>query len=107
MVNRRQDLFLTIITVVFTLLWLSFFVLITVSKSFNESLDDPGVLMTLFLMVFALFTFIFPFAGLYMWFSDNFKIKSKYLLIFVFSLTPWIVVLLVNIRDRIIELLLA
>ena len=107
MVNRRQDLFLTIITVVFTLLWLSFFVLITVSKSFNESLDAPGVLMTLFLMVFALFTFIFPFAGLYMWFSDNFKIKSKYLLIFVFSLTPWIVVLLVNIRDRIIELLLA
>ena len=97
--KKRQSLLLTIITTVFTLSWLTFFIL----SSFSNVLDDPGVGLTLLLMIFAFFTFIFPFAGLYLWYSDNFRLKSKYLIVLVFSLTPWLVVLLISVRDIILE----
>jgi len=96
--KKRQSFLLTIITTVFTLLWLAFFVL----SSFSNVLDDPGVGLTILLMLFAFFTFIFPFAGLYLWYSDNFRIKSKYLIVLVFSLTPWLIVLLISVRNMIL-----
>jgi len=106
MEKKKHSLLLKIITTVFTLLWLTFFVLISFSKSFAESLDDPSVGMILFFILFSFFTFIFPFAGLYLWFSDNFRLKSKYLIVLVFSLTPWLIVLLISVRDIIIRSLM-
>ncbi|WCM42552.1 hypothetical protein MG290_02445 [Flavobacterium sp. CBA20B-1] len=97
--KKRQSFLLTIITTVFTLLWFAFFLL----SSFSDVLDEPGFGLTLLLMLFAFFSFIFPFAGLYLWYSDNFRLKSKYLITIAFSLTPWIIVLLVSIRNTILE----
>ena|SRR5690606_32747610 len=96
--KKRQSFLLTIITIVFTLLWLAFFAL----SSFSNLLDDSGFGLTLILMLLAFFTFIFPFAGLYLWFSDNFRLKSKYLIVLAFSLTPWSIVLLISVRDIIL-----
>ncbi len=97
--KKSKSFLLTIITIFFTLLWLAFFLL----SSYSDVLDDPGVGLTLLLMLFAFFTFIFPFAGLYLWYSDNFRLKSKYLIVLVFSLTPWLIVLLISVRDTILE----
>lgn len=101
--TKRQSIILTSVTVTFTLLWLVFFFLNAFSESFRKASDDPGVGVILFLMFFGFFTFIFPFAGLYLWFQDHFKIKSKYFVVLLFSLTPWIFILLAFVRDTILE----
>lgn len=101
--KKTESILLTSITVIFTLLWLVFIYLTAFSESFRKASDDPGVGVTLFLMFFAFFTFIFPFAGLYLWFQDNFKIRSKYFVVLIFSLTPWIVIGLISIRDFFLE----
>ena len=97
--KKRQSLLLTIITTVFTLSWLTFFTL----SLFANVFDSQGVGVTFLFMLLAFFSFIFPFAGLYLWYSDNFRLKSKYLITIAFSLTPWIIILLVSVRDIILE----
>lgn len=97
--KKRKSFLLTIITTVFTFLWLTFFVLSLFRKVFNSQ----GVGMNFLFVLLTFFSLIFPFVGLYLWFSDNFRLKSKYLIVLIFSLTPWIIILLVSVRDIILE----
>jgi len=54
--------------------------------------------------VFFFLTMIFPFAGLFLWYDDKFRFNSWGFVIFIFSLTPWIIFVLVEIRDYLIDL---
>lgn len=90
--NKLKSLILPVGTAIYVSTWTIYICLMKYNKSFITGIDEEGVIMTLFYMFLMLSSFICPFIGLYLWYSANFRIKSKYFVIQILALTPWLLI---------------
>ena len=94
--NKKDARTLTIITFTLTVLWLCLFYFRMTSKTFNDTFSSPGILLILAIIIFMITSLVIPFIAIYYWHLENFSIKSKFVASVIFSVSPWILFILLS-----------